>query len=76
MILGVLVSGWVASGGLKRLWRRIRGVPVAPAPGAPVQAASAPRMPEAFVPGKGEASAPEAYAPVRQATSAPGMEGV
>ena len=66
MILGVLVSGWVARGGIRRLWRRIRGEPVTPAPGVP--------MPSAAV--QTEASAPPPYAAERQAASAPEMGGV
>ena len=68
MILGVLVSGWVARGGIRRLWRRIRGEPVTPAPGAP--------KPDAAAPARAEASAPPPYASERQAASAPEMGGV
>ena len=50
MIAGVLISGWVARGGLMRLWRRVRGEPPTPAPGVPMPEASAPRMPEAYAP--------------------------
>ena len=66
MIAGVLISGWVARGGLMRLWRRVRGLPVTPAPGAP--------RPDAAV--QTEASAPPPYAAERQAASAPEMGGV
>ena len=34
MMAGVLVSAWVARGGLRRLWRRIRGAPADPFGGA------------------------------------------
>ena len=66
MIAGVLISGWVARGGLMRLWRRVRGLPVAPAPGAP--------KPEAAV--QTDAPAPPPYVVERQAASAPEMGGV
>ena len=44
MIAGVIISGWVARGGLMRLWRRVRGQPVTPAPEVPMPEASAPKM--------------------------------
>jgi hypothetical protein len=66
MIAGVVVSGWLARGGLWRLWRRLRGLPVAPAPAAPKLEASA----------QTEASAPPPYAAERQAASAPEMGGI
>ena len=66
MILGVIVSGWLARGGLWRLWQRLRGQPVAPAPAAPKPNAAA----------QTEGSAPPPYAAERQAASAPEMGGV
>ena len=69
MIAGVLISGWVARGGLMRLWRRVRGepaMPATPAPGVP--------MPSAAV--QTDASAPPPYVVERQAASAPEMGGV
>ena len=68
MICGVLVSGWLARGGFWRLWRRLRGQPVAPAPAVP--------KPDAAASGSAVASAPPPYASERQAASAPEMGGV
>jgi hypothetical protein len=66
MIAGVIVSGWLARGGLWRLWRRLRGQPVTPAPAAPKLSAAV----------QTDESAPPPYAPERQAASAPSMGGV